>query len=213
MRKILILYIIRVISRITLILYPHRLSVWVKYCGDIIASRRVAYMTSNKESILLLRRPFTVLGHKYIKYKSLFSLPGLRLECIDSYREQRFSPEIILGENVYLNYRCHIGVINKIIIGDNVLIGSNVLITDHSHGYNDGRDTHIAPQNRMLYSKGPVIIEDNVWVCENVSILPGVTIGRNSIIGANSVVTKSIPPYCIASGNPAKVIREIPHDN
>ena len=106
-----------------------------------------------------------------------------------------------------MNFRCHIGAINQIIIGDNVLIGSNVLITDHSHGINDDEDIDIAPSKRKLYSKGPVIIEDNVWIGENVSILPNVRIGKNSIIGANSVVLKDVPAYSIVAGNPAKVIK------
>ncbi|MNY78908.1 Galactoside O-acetyltransferase [compost metagenome] len=65
------------------------------------------------------------------------------------------------------------------------------------------------PAKRRLYSKGPVIIEDNVWLGEGVVVLPGVTIGENSIVGANAVVTKSIPKNCVAGGNPARIIREI----
>lgn len=211
MRRIL-KFIIRVISRISLLLYPLGLSIRVKHCCDIIASRRVAYLTSSRGPILLIR-PFHILGHKYIKYGSLYSGPLLKLECFDNYRGQKFCPTIVFGKNVMLNSRCHIGVINKIVIGDNVLVGCNVLITDHSHGLNNIEDIDIPPADRLLYSKGPVIIEDNVWICENSVILSGVTIGRNSIIGANSVVTKSIPPYCIAAGNPAKVIRHIlPND-
>ena len=53
----------------------------------------------------------------------------------------------------------------------------------------------------------PVEIEDDVWLCEGVTVLPGVTIGRGTIVGARSVVTKSLPSMCIAAGNPAKVIR------
>lgn len=59
---------------------------------------------------------------------------------------------------------------------------------------------------RRLGCKGPIIIEDNVWLCEGVVVLSGVRIGKSSIIGANSVVTHDIPPYSIAVGIPAKVI-------
>jgi lipopolysaccharide O-acetyltransferase len=65
----------------------------------------------------------------------------------------------------------------------------------------------IEPQKRPLNSL-PVIISKNVWIGESVSILPGVRIGKASIIGANSVVTKDIPDYSIAAGNPAKVIKK-----
>lgn len=153
--------------------------------------------------------PSYIIGHKYIQHKRFTSRPGLRIECIDSYLEHKFEPTLIIGNNVSFNFRCHIGVVNRIIIGDNVLIGSNVLITDHSHGYNDRRDIDELANNRYLYSKGSVIIEDNVWIGENVCILPNVIIGKNSIIGANSVVTKNIPPNSIAVGNPIKIIKRI----
>lgn len=83
---------------------------------------------------------------------------------------QSFKPRIIIGKNVCFNFRCHIGAINEIIISDNVLIGSNVLITDHGHGTTSKEETSIPPYQRSLYSKGSVIIEDNVWIGENVRI-------------------------------------------
>ena len=63
--------------------------------------------------------------------------------------------------------------------------------------------------NRPLTSKGAVVIEDNVWLGDNVCVLSGITIGKGAIIGANSVVTHSIPPYSVAAGTPAKVIKQI----
>lgn len=157
--------------------------------------------------------PSYIIGHKYIQHKRFSSCPGLRIECIDSYGEYKFKPSLIIGENVCFNFRCHVGVVNKIIIGDNVLIGSNVLITDHSHGYNNEADIEDVAAKRYLYSKGPVIIEDNVWIGENVCILPNVRIGKNSIIAANSVVTKDIPSYAIVGGVPAKIIKIIKREN
>lgn len=113
---------------------------------------------------------------------------------------------IIIDDYVNINWYCHIGAINKIHIKQNVLIGSYVLITDHSHGDNLALDNN--PLTRELFSPGPVIIEENCWIGEKVTILPNVTIGHNSIIGANSVVTKDIPPFSIAVGCPAKVIKQ-----
>ena len=63
--------------------------------------------------------------------------------------------------------------------------------------------------NRDLHIKGPVLIEDSVWIGDNVVVLSGVTIGKGSVIGANSVVTKDIPPYSMAVGCPAKVIKKL----
>ena len=97
-------------------------------------------------------------------------------------------------------------------IGDNVLMASNIYISDNSHGSYKGEASEqtspdIAPINR-IYNIKPVIIGRNVWICQGVVVNPGVTIGECAIIGANSVVTHSIPPYSIAVGCPAKVIKQ-----
>jgi lipopolysaccharide O-acetyltransferase len=90
------------------------------------------------------------------------------------------------------------------------LIASRVFISDHNHGnyhiqdYESGPDT--PPANRPLSSR-PVHIGRNVWLGEQVCILPGVTIGDGVIVGANSVVTHDIPSNSIAAGNPARLIR------
>ena len=119
---------------------------------------------------------------------------------------QQLSPEISVGNNCSIGDYSHITAINHIKLGNNVRMGKNVLITDNSHGSTVNVDD-LAPNKRPLQSKGAIIIEDNVWIGEKTCILPGVTIGKNAIIGAGSVVTKDIPSNCIAAGNPAKVIR------
>lgn len=87
-----------------------------------------------------------------------------------------------------------------------IRIGSNVLIGQFSSIFDD--DRHDAEPGAVR-TKGPLVIEDNVWLTRNVSVLPGVTIGEGSVIGANSVVTKDIPPRSFAAGAPARVIREL----
>lgn len=161
------------------------------------------------EEDIYLPLPNYISGMKYISIGQNFSsLPGLRLECIEDYFEgQHFTPQLIIGDNVSFNYFCHVGCINKIIIGDNVLIGSFVLIIDHSHGSLDMVD--IPMINRQLLSKGPVVIEDNVWIGEHACILPGVTVGKGSIIGANAVVTKDVPPYSVVAGVPGKIVKSL----
>ncbi|MDP1842845.1 MAG: acyltransferase [Sediminibacterium sp.] len=138
-----------------------------------------------------------------------FALQNLRLEAWDKYGSIEYAPEIIIGNNVCFNTDVHIGAINKVFIGDNVLIASRVYISDHSHGEITAEAIKLPPSKRALFSKGPVIIENNVWIGEGVSILPDVIIGVNSIIGANSVVTRSIPPNSVVVGNPARVIKTI----
>lgn len=195
--------------RLTLFLYPYVLAKFISKCGNFIASRRFCYISQNVSAKIHLELPFYISGHKYIRCGNFSSRAGLRLECWDAYAGETYSPSLVIGENVCFNFRCHVGVINKVVIGNNVLIGSNVLITDHAHGYSDASDIDMPPYQRLLYSKGPVIIEDNVWIGENVSILPNVTIGHNSVIGANSVVTKDLPPYSVAVGNPVKILKTL----
>ena len=89
---------------------------------------------------------------------------------------------------------------DKIVIGNDVHIGRDVWIRDNNGGH------HVIIKGYK--DKAPVIIGDHVWICSNVSITKGVTIGEGAIISANSVVTTNIPAHCIASGNPAKVIAE-----
>jgi acetyltransferase-like isoleucine patch superfamily enzyme len=126
-----------------------------------------------------------------------------------SYFDQSFTPIIEIGDNCGIGAQAHITAINRIVIGNGVLMGKNVLITDNSHGNNSIEQLCIYPNQRPLFSKGPVIIEKGVWIGEKVSILPGVHIGKNAIIAANSVVTKDVPENCIVGGIPAKIIREI----
>lgn len=154
--------------------------------------------------------PMYLKGGKYIKIGSDFNCDHrLRLDAYDEYLGNKYFPEIVIGDHVSIQKDCHIGAINKIIIGNNVLLASKVYISDHSHGEISLETLKTPPAKRQLFSKGPVIIEDNVWLGEGVIVLPGVTIGENSIVGANAVVTKSIPKNSVAAGNPARIIREI----
>ena len=152
--------------------------------------------------------PCMLSGGQYITLGDHFrARSGLRMEAICSHGGHSYSPEITIGRDVSLESDCHIGCVNKIIIGDNVLIASRVFITDHSHGEISAEALTLPPGLRPIISKGPVIIEENVWIGEGVAIMPNVTIGRNAIIGANSVVTRNVPPNAVMGGIPARLIR------
>jgi lipopolysaccharide O-acetyltransferase len=99
---------------------------------------------------------------------------------------------------------------NNISIGNNVLMASKIYISDCLHGSYKGDEKDSSPFSNPInraYSKSFVIIKNNVWIGESVSILPGVTIGEGSLIGANSVITSDIPDFCIAVGVPARIIK------
>lgn len=145
---------------------------------------------------------------QYISIGKKFSaLYNLRIEAWDQYEGQVFTPEIVIGDNVCMNTDIHIGCINKVVIGNNVLMASRIYISDHSHGEINFEALRIPPVSRPLVSRGPVIIEDNVWIGEGVCILPAVTIGRNAIVGANSVVTKDVPVNAVVAGVPAQILK------
>lgn len=113
---------------------------------------------------------------------------------------------IRIGAYTYMNHNTMIiGGHNKakVTIGDNVLTGPNVCFFASNHNYDD---PHI-PINKQGYYEADIVVEDDVWIGANSVITAGVTIGKGSIIGAGSVVTKDIPPYSIAGGCPAKIIK------
>ena len=110
---------------------------------------------------------------------------------------------IEVGRNFFANYNCTMLDVAKITIGDNCFMAPNVAI------YTAGHPIHPDSRNSMYEYGIPVTIGDNVWIGGNVVICPGVTVGSNCVIGAGSVVTKDIPDWSIAAGNPCKVIRKI----
>lgn len=136
---------------------------------------------------------------------------------IMGYFQTQKDGRIKTGHHFYIGPNSFIGAIESITIGDCVIISNDVKIYD-----NNNHPT--SPEARMNMSlngysndnwkwhhsdSAPVVIEDNVWIGQYVTILKGVTIGKGSIIGTKAVVTKDVPPYTIVAGNPAKVVKKI----
>jgi lipopolysaccharide O-acetyltransferase len=158
----------------------------------------------------LIRFPLDLRNAKNIRLGKGFTCGhGCRIEACN-YGLSKGNLSLSIGDNVELNDFVHITAFSRIDIGDDVLIASKVYISDVNHGNvgdDEIYDMSIPHRLQQLHAK-PIAIEENVWIGESVCILGGVTIGKDSIIGAMSVVTRSIPPHSIAVGNPAKVIKQ-----
>lgn len=158
----------------------------------------------------LFRFPMVIRGRKYIDFGlSLTTGVGCRFDCFSGITPT--SKKLVFGSNVQLNDYVHIVAMDSVKIGDNVLMASHIFISDNSHGSykGDENDTNpnIPPIQRE-YVTAPVSIGDNTWIGEGVVIMPGVAIGRGCVIGAHSIVNKSIPDYTVAVGSPAKVVKK-----
>ena len=123
--------------------------------------------------------------------------------CIESPFHCDYGYNIVAGDNFYMNVGC------VILDGARVTFGDNVFVAPHCGFYTAGHPLDHERRNAGLEYALPITIGNNVWIGAQVCVLPGVTIGDNSVIGAGSVVTKDIPAGVLAAGNPCRVIREI----
>lgn len=153
--------------------------------------------------------PFSL--NKGLKYKNIKWLKTGKGVGIDDHAEFYIKklrngsiPEIKLGAGVWIGRYNIISCVNRVTLEENVLLAPFVFIIDHSHNY----DNPYKPiKSQGISSKGPILIKQNTWIGAFTQVLGGVTIGRNCIIAAGSVVNNDIPDYCMAAGRPAKVIK------
>lgn len=174
-------------------------------CGDF-------YNSSDKEivKLQLKSRKYQAKFNKELNRKKRFNILKKWLGEIqeNSYIEPNFFCDfgchLFLGKNVYINTNCTILDSAKVTIGDYTMIGPNVQICTPGHP--------IKPDERngekCEFAK-PINIGANCWLGAGVIILPNITIGEGSVIGAGSIVTKDIPPHSVAVGNPCKVIKSV----
>lgn len=162
----------------------------------------------------LFRFPFDIRGRRYVDFGNNLTLGiGCRFDCFPGKEPQ--SKKLIFGKNVQLNDYVHIVSLDRVEIGDNVLLASHIFISDNSHGSYKGDNNDSNPNTPPIkrnYQTAPIKIGDNTWIGEGVVIMPGVTIGKGCVIGAHSIVSKSIPDYSIAVGTPSKVIKQYNFD-
>jgi len=136
--------------------------------------------------------------------KDVLIRKGARIEAVGKW--DGTAPKIVIGDGTVVQFYFHCGAAESVKIGKDVLIAGRVYITDHDHVYDHPQLPPIKRRELVIF---PVVIEDGAFLGEGCVILKGVTVGRRAVVGANSVVTKDVPPYSVAAGVPARVIRKI----
>jgi acetyltransferase-like isoleucine patch superfamily enzyme len=111
-----------------------------------------------------------------------------------------------IGDGTSIAGYCVFSAASSVRIGRKVLFARNVYIADHRHGY-EHDDQPVLEQG--IADIRPVVVEDGAWLCQNVVILPGVTIGAGAVVGANSLVRDDVPARCVAVGSPARIVSEL----
>lgn len=143
-------------------------------------------------------------GKKIEIYNNVYIGKYARLECYSNYMGNKYEPSIQIRDNVKIgkNFTCLSA--GKIVIDEDALLAGNVIITSENHSIDNPK----VPYRKQPLKVDDVYIGKNVWIGEKVCILPGVSIGEGAVIGASSVVTKDIPPFSLACGIPAKVVKK-----
>lgn len=206
--KTILSFLIRLWSR----LYTYNISRKFSHFYDVIYSMWISNFVESCGSGSSILYPCHLWGRggKNIRIgKNTIVQANCILGCWIKYAGEEFSPSITIGNNCNIGEHTHISSINKITIGNGLLTGRYVYIGDNSHGEFSKEEAEIPPINRKLTTKGEIVIGDNVWIGDKVTILSGVKIGKGSIIGANAVVTKDVPPYTVVGGNPARIIKQL----
>lgn len=179
----------------------------------------------NLGTVLLMAKVYWFQLFNFYKYKKLgtraYVIKPLRLDgrkymsIGKNVRVQTYSwliatkidehePELTIGEGCALGDFNHIAAVRRVVFGNHVLTANGVYVSDNLHGF---EDVHVPIMDQPIRFKAEVHIGDGTWIGENVCII-GATIGKNCVIGANSVVTKDIPDFSVAVGSPAKIIKK-----
>jgi acetyltransferase-like isoleucine patch superfamily enzyme len=146
-------------------------------------------------------KPLRVNGHEYISIGR--NAVVQRYTWLFAAKIDEHEPELIIGEGCAIGDFNHICAVRRVVFGRNVLLANGIYISDNLHGF---EDIHTPIMHQPVRFKAEVHIGDGSWIGENVCII-GARIGKNCVIGANSVVTRDVPDYSIAVGSPAKVIK------
>lgn len=155
-------------------------------------------------------RPRRIQGRKYTEIGSnSVVLSGSNICAIADYEGNTYSPSISIGDHVYIGHHVWITAIGSISIGNGCVFSEHVYVTDFFHGFSPERGLIM---QQGLETKGGVCIGANCFLGFRVAVMPGVVLGDWCIVGANSVVTRSFPPYSMIAGSPARLIKVYSHE-
>lgn len=165
---------------------------------------KLGFRKFGNESII--KYPWRIWNKNRIEIgKNVFIAENSFLAVSKSFKDQKFSPILKFGDNVSVGSNLFVSCIDNITIESGVILSDRVFISDHAHEY---ENITIPIKNQPLKKEGAVLIKSGAFVGVNAVIMPGVTIGKNSVIGASSVVSHSVPNYSVAAGIPAKLIKK-----
>lgn len=164
-----------------------------KECGVNVVVRAPRHLT-NAQEISLGEDVYIGPNSTLVSVKSFDGFSG----------RQNFSPNLRIGSRFWATWGLQIYCAQSVVIEDDVMMAGNVFICDYQHGY---KRADVAYKFQPFDPIGPIKVGRGSWLGQNVVVMPGVQIGEYSIIGASSVVTRSVPARCIAVGSPARVIK------
>ncbi|WP_175456393.1 acyltransferase [Xylanibacter ruminicola] len=193
--------------------YPYEFALYLKSIRDVLYTLWLKNRLKSLGNHSQICSACEIIGKNIVIGDNVRIEKDSVIESVQKYGNQCFNSRIHIGRKCHIGSYTHISAINGVYIGEGLLTGRRVLITDNSHGRFTKEDLLKAPEERDVVSKGQLVIENNVWICEGASIIGGIRIGEGSIVAANAVVTKDVPPYSLVAGVPAKVVKRIEMNN
>ena len=214
--KLLVKKILEFLAFLFSHIYTFRLNKWLNEKTNYLYTSWISNFLGMVGDNTRILRPLKLQGggqHRIRIGSDTFLEAHCVLGCWESYQESHYEPEIVIGNQCNIGEYCHITAIDRITIGDGLLTGRFVYIGDNAHGGLSWEEANTPPAQRLLSSKGPIKIGRNVWIGDKVSIMGGITIGDNVIIGAGSIVTHDVPSNSMAAGMPARVVKSLKDRN